>query len=111
MSDNHEHPEHPSGYEKTDTNILRITVVTVISVLVIVISVVILYDYFIRVKEEIIYEQELKPESPELLELRAAEADSLNNYILLDSAKGQYQIPIDEAMELVVKETSGTGGN
>ena len=110
MSENHDLQDHPSGYERQDTNVLRIMVVTVISVLVLIISGISLYSYFINVKEEIIYEQELQPESPDLLELRAAEQDTLHSYILLDSSKGQYLIPIDEAMELVVEERSGTAG-
>jgi len=108
MSDSHDHPQHPSDYEKKDTNVLKLTALTAISVVVIVVSIVVLYDYFIRVKEEAIYEQVLKPESPELLELQAAERDSLSSYILLDSAQGYYQIPIERAMQLVVEESAGT---
>ena len=108
MSENHEELEHPSGYEKEDTNVLRVTVLTMISIALITICVVTLYSYFINVKEEIIYERELKPVSPDLIKLKTAEADTLQSYILLDSTQGRYLIPIDRAMELVVKESSGT---
>jgi len=43
-----------------------------------------------------------------LAELRKKDAERLNTYAVIDRAGDSYQIPIERAMELVVKEYAGT---
>jgi len=43
-----------------------------------------------------------------LAELRKKDAERLNTYAVLDRAGDSFQIPIERAMELVVKEYAGT---
>lgn len=102
------HPSNPKGYEKQDASVRSLVGVIVVSVIVLVIAVVILYDYFISVREEVVYENVLQPESPDLKKLHAAEAEVLTSYRLLDSTKGTYQVPIDSAMALLAREAAGT---
>jgi hypothetical protein len=108
MSADQSHPTNPSGYEKRDANVRSLVGVLVISVVVIVIAVVLLYDYFIAIREEVVLENVLQPESPDLKALQAAEHEVLGNYRLLDSAKGTYQVPLDSAMVLLAREAAGT---
>ncbi len=105
MSDNPEHSGHASGgYEKRDVNLRNLSILTLIIVVSVVAISVGLYDYFTGVKEELLYETHMKPQSVELRELRAREAEALGSYTVIDSSAGQYQIPIDRAIELVADE-------
>jgi len=108
MSADHSHPTNPSGYEKRDVNVRSLVGVIIVSVVVIVIAVVLLYDYFIAVREEVVLENVLQPESPDLKVLQAAEAEVLTSYRLTDSTRGIYQVPIDSAMALLAREAAGT---
>lgn len=96
--------EHASGYEKKDVNIKQILFWTIAMVLAIILSLVLLNEYFLSVKEEMIYEEVLKPESLTLRDVRAKEDLLLNSYELIDSTTQVYRIPIDRAMELVAQE-------
>lgn len=108
MSADHSHPSHPSGYEKQDTSVRSLVTVIVVSVVVLVIAVALLYNYFITVREEVVRENVLEPQSPDLQALHASEDKVLNAYKLLDGEKGTYQVPIDSAMVILARQTAGT---
>lgn len=95
-----------SGYETKDINIKKTALYTIATVMLIVFFFVILNEYFISVKEEIIYETVLKPESISLKELKTLEDSVLTTYELIDTTKGIYRIPIERAIELSVSKTS-----
>ncbi|PTX94916.1 hypothetical protein DB345_11445 [Spartobacteria bacterium LR76] len=44
----------------------------------------------------------------ELAELRKKDSERLNTYAVIDRAGDSFQIPIDRAMELIVKKYAGT---
>lgn len=104
-----EHNDHPSGYEKRDVNVKALTIVAIVTVLVVVAMVVFVYNFFSEKRDEIVFEQQLLPKSQELLDLHAHEDSVLTNYRVLDSANGTYSIPIDSAIEILLRESSGTG--
>lgn len=92
------------GYEKTDINI-RLTVIwTIIAVVTLVVMVICLEEYFTYVKEQQYYESVLAPPSVELLKLLEQAELELNSYELIDTAKGLYRIPVDSAIELILRE-------
>jgi hypothetical protein len=93
-----------TGYEKRDVNLAKIILSGLGIIILIVVSLVLLSEYFVVVKEEHVYNMVLKPESTTLRDLRAKEAEALNSYKLLDSAKGVYRIPISRAMVLLADE-------
>lgn len=93
-----------AGYEKRDVHIGKTVWMTVLSVIVVVISVVLLNEYFVYVTEEIRHEHLLAPESTDLINHRANEDAVLRSHQLLDSAKGTYRVPIEQAMELIAAE-------
>jgi hypothetical protein len=91
------------GYEISDVNVRTIILIAVAVIVVVIISLVVLNEYFLSVKEEYVYDMVLRPESVTLRDLRAAEDEILYSYKLLDSAKGQYRIPIERSMELLAE--------
>jgi len=51
-------------------------------------------------------EEETTAERPSLAEHRGLEADTLNNYKVIDPGAGKVRLPIDRAMDLVVAENA-----
>ncbi|OGC10226.1 hypothetical protein A2V82_05860 [candidate division KSB1 bacterium RBG_16_48_16] len=92
------------AYEKTDVNVKKLFLVTLVVLVFVVIVIVAMNELFIFSKESQVYQAVLKPESAELRDLRAKEAEALHTYKALDAAKGVYQIPIDRAMALIAEE-------
>ena len=97
-----------AGYEKRDVNISMVIGLSVLSVVLLIIILVFLIDYFVESKEQMIYEAQLQPESADLNSLLVAEEEELTSYKVLDIERGVYRIPVDRAMELLVKEASNT---
>jgi hypothetical protein len=95
-----------AGYEKRDVNIVMVVGLSVFLVAVLVVILVLLMDYFVETKEQMVYEAQLQPESVDLKTLKAAEDKELNSYEVLDAEKGVYRIPVDRAMELLAREPS-----
>jgi hypothetical protein len=90
------------GY--SDINLKFISLLVLSSVLAIVIIIIFLNSYFIQEKERQVFELVLKPESLELRELHAVEYELLNSYKVIDSEKKIYRIPVERAMQLIIKE-------
>ncbi len=97
-----------AGYEKRDVNISMVIGLSVLSVVLLIIILVFLIDYFVESKEQMIYEAQLQPESADLNSLLVAEEEELTSYKVLDIERGVYRIPVDRAMELLVREASNT---
>jgi hypothetical protein len=97
-----------AGYEKRDVNILMVIGLSVFLVALLVVILVFLTDYFVETKEQMIYEAQLQPESVDLKTLLAVQKEELTSYKILDAKRGIYRIPIDRAMELLVREASST---
>ena len=95
-----------TGYEKHDINVPKVIGVSVFLIIILVAILIVLNDFFVSEKEKVVYETLLKPESNELLDLKAKELDVLNSYKTLDAERGIYQIPIERAMQLLAEEYS-----
>ncbi len=92
-------------YEIKDINLPKTFGYGLATVLLIVVFLVALNEYFIAVREDIVEEQVLRPESKALRELRSREDSLLSSYQLVDSANQTYRIPIERAMEVVAAES------
>lgn len=92
------------AYEKTDIHIPSTILWTIITVVTLAVMVICLDEYFTYVKEQQYYEAVLAPPSLELLKLQKQEDLELNSYELIDTAKGLYRIPLDSAIELMLRE-------
>jgi hypothetical protein len=95
---------HPTGYEKKDINIKKVTAYSFITIVLLIGTVVVIDEWFIKTKEEIYQEMVLEPKNQELLQLRARE-DSLLSTYGRDDSTGAYRIPIDSAIALTSAET------
>jgi uncharacterized membrane protein required for colicin V production len=93
-----------AGYEKKDVSVKGIALGTVALVLLIIAMVAFVRDYFVFNMEKEITQSILDNPSKELIAIQKSESEQLSNYKIIDSEKGVYQIPIDRAMEIVVKE-------
>jgi len=93
-----------AGYERKDINIKKILTVVVVIAFLLVVSVVWLNNFFVHSKEQMYYEEVLKPPSKKLEQLHEREQKELHTYAVLDSSKGIYRIPINRAMKLVAEE-------
>ena len=100
--------KNDAGYEKRDVNIFMVIGLSVLLVSLLIVILVFLIDYFVDSKEQMIYEAQLQPDSVELKSLLASEQEELTSFKILDAERGIYRIPIDLAMELLVKEASNT---
>jgi hypothetical protein len=100
-----EHDVHESvEHETTDVDLKGISLVAIISVVIIIVSLVLLDDLFVMWVENDKQEYVYSVESVELREIRAADAQKLNSYAVVDAEKGAYRIPIDQAMKLIADE-------
>lgn len=95
-----------AGYEKRDVNIFMVMGLAVVSVVLLTAILLFLNNYFVETKEQMVYVEQLQPESIDLKSLVDAEKKELSSYKILDAEHGVYQIPIDLAMKLLVKEAS-----
>ncbi len=93
-----------AGYEEQDVRIGRTALFILLGSVMLIAILVLLNEYFLAVKEEVVYEEVLKPESRSLMELRAREDSILTTYGVADSVKGLYRMPIDKAMEKMITE-------
>jgi hypothetical protein len=91
-------------YERRDANPRKIMIATVSLLAVVVALIIGLTELFKMTVEEQITEAVLKPPSVQLLDIVAKEQEVLNNYKIIDAAKGVYQIPIDSAIKIVAEE-------
>ena len=94
-----------AGYEISDVNVGKIVGLGAGIVVFLIIAFIVLNSFFIKSKEDLVYERVLKPGNPKLIELQQKEEKILNSYGVVDSAKGVYRIPIDRAMKLVAEES------
>jgi hypothetical protein len=109
-------PPHGPGHETTDVNIgavgkfgLGLVIVTLLSVVLIVG----VFKFFIARDDrqvqtvdpvKLFPSPQLLPDEPKTLgEIKAAEAKILNGYGWVDQQKGVVRIPVEQAMDLLVK--------
>jgi hypothetical protein len=98
--------KHRVRHEKRDVNLIAVAGIAVIMIVVFIVVLVLLTDYFIKSKEEIVHEKQLKPESVDLKSILTEENEILSTYELLDPAKKIYRIPIKRAMQILAEEST-----
>jgi len=93
-----------SGYEKKDIKAIPIIGYAIGIIVFLVVVILILNNYFMAAKEELVYNVYLKPESSEIRDIRAIDIENLTTYKCLDKKRGVYRIPIERAMQLLAEE-------
>ena len=93
------------GYDTEEPKSAAIAIFGVAVVALLAIVVLALHFYFGRVRDQQVYQRVLAPESEDLVNLRNREVGQLyGGAQYSDRQKGTVQIPIDRAMEIMVKE-------
>lgn len=95
-----------AGFDADEPNTRGILVFLLSMVVIFIVVVLGVTYYFKYVYEQAEYEKVLAPPSEQLQELRNREDWNLTHYGYADKAKGQVRIPLDKAMELLVKEAA-----
>jgi len=99
------HPELESpGYERKDTNVLKLTVAVLVILVTLVFSIIWLDHYFFVSKTAMLQERVHSLRNPLLVETRAKDTGVLQSYGVVDAAAGRYRVPITEAMRLIADE-------
>jgi hypothetical protein len=101
------HPDdHPHAYDRREPNYTFLTLFSVTAVVLFVLTVAGVTLYYRLYSDNTTYEKVLAPPSQELKAVRDREDRELHTYHSIDKAQGKVRIPIDRAMELLVKESA-----
>ena len=92
-------------YEKRDTNGGIVLLISVVSVILLTVILVFLNEAFIFQKEKLYKKVALSPESIILREVNVKQAEQLNSFSIVDSAKGLARIPIDAAIKIMADKS------
>ena len=90
------------GYERQDIPVKPVLIGGLLFIVTVLITLLLLYEYYIRVIDSATYDFKLSRKPMKLNELREFEKDNLNNYKELEEDK--YQIPIERSKELMLNE-------
>jgi hypothetical protein len=93
-----------TGYDRHDPNTRFIALLGLVTIVVLIAAVFGVQYYYDRMYDEQVYVKEMEPKSEALEDLRAREDEQLHSYQYIDREKGTVRIPIERAMELLVKE-------
>ena len=89
-------------YERQDIPVKPVLIGGLLFIVTVLITLLLLYEYYIRVMDSATYDFKLSRKPMKLNELREFEKDNLNNYKELEEDK--YQIPIERSKELMLNE-------
>jgi hypothetical protein len=95
------------GFDATEPGVRAIALSGAVIVILLIGIILALQAYVDDARQQEIFVKQLQPVSEELKTLRAREDAELTNYSYTDRAKGQVRIPVERAMELLVKEAAG----
>ena len=90
------------GFERQDIPVKPVLIGGLLFIVTVLITLLLLYEYYIRVMDSATYDFKLSRKPMKLNELREFEKDNLNNYKELEEDK--YQIPIERSKELMLNE-------
>lgn len=97
-------------YERRDVNAKTVLIYTFAILFLLIGFITMIHEFYIQTTEATVEEQVLTQSNEALQTLREQEAEMLNNYKLIDSEKGIYQIPIDRAMDILAAEAAAEAG-
>jgi hypothetical protein len=89
-----------SDYDKTEAKTGHVAAIGIVGILLLVIAMYWIFQYFRATTEKQMERAALTP-SMDLEQLHAREDSILSSYGVIDSAKGIYQIPIQQAMKIM----------
>src|SRR5271170_663644 len=109
MSEHLEHtaPQHAAdvGYDRDEPSGRPLFLLTAIAAVTVAILIALVTAFFNHAEQDAFQDRVLAPPSNMLVSLHEREDKQLYSYQFIDRAKGTVQLPIDRAMELVIKES------
>jgi hypothetical protein len=104
------HPSENMGHEMSDFTWTTVMWLVPISVVTLIAFVLVSLYWFRGAKDSELSDKQAQVDLSQLSLLRAKENEVLTSYKWIDKEKGRVQIPIERAMELVVKEHENIPG-
>jgi hypothetical protein len=90
--------------EADSINTRLVAVITAASLLILIATILGLQVLFFAMSDTEVAKKDPQAASSVLADYRASQQEKLEGYKVLDPAKGIYAIPIDRAMDLVIRE-------
>lgn len=97
-------------YERRDVSTKTVFIYTFVILFLLIGFITMVHEFYIQTMEATVQEQVLTQSNEALRMLHEQEAEILNNYKIIDSEKGIYQIPIDRAMDILAAEAAAEAG-
>jgi hypothetical protein len=94
------------GFDRAEPSAGAIAIFAVGSLFLLVLTILAIQQYFDHIWNEAVYQKVLAPPSEQLREVRGRDDWNLTHYMFLDKPSGQVRIPIDQAMELNLKDAA-----
>jgi hypothetical protein len=94
------------GFDRAEPSAGAITAFMIGSLILLVLTILAIQQYFDHIWNEAVYEKVLAPPSEQLREVRGRDDWNLTHYMYMDKTSGQVRIPIDQAMELNLKDAA-----
>ena len=97
-------PTDGASFDRQEPRAMLIALFTVASIVALVLILVVVQIYYQHGRDQQITEKVLVPVSKDYTDLRSREDSNLNSYGYINKEKTQIRVPIDQAMDLIVKE-------
>ena len=94
------------GFDRAEPSVGAIFGFAIGSLILLVITIFAIQQYFDHIWNEAVYEKVLAPPSEQLREVRGRDDWNLTHYLYMDKASGQVRIPVDQAMDLLLKDAA-----
>jgi hypothetical protein len=94
------------GFDRAEPSAGAIAIFAVGSLFLLMLTILAIQQYFDHIWNEAVYQKVLAPPSEQLREVRGRDDWNLTHYMFLDKPSGQVRIPIDQAMELNLKDAA-----
>ena len=94
------------GFDRGEPKAGSIAAFAIGSIVLLILTIGALQQYFEHAWNQAVYEKVLAPPSEQLKDLRNRDDWNLTHYMYMDKKSGVVRIPVDRAMELIVKDAA-----
>jgi hypothetical protein len=101
-----QHHDPKEGFDRAEPAAGSIALFAIGSLVLLILTIVAIQVYFEHIWQEAVYEKVLKPKDPELMDLRNRESWNMTHYGYMDQKSGVVRIPVDKAMDMVMKDAA-----
>lgn len=98
--------DHPHAFDRREPNYWFVGGFALAAVVLFGVTMAAIQLYYYIMRDQMVYERVLAPESQELKAIRTREDSILHSYKVVDQTKGTVRIPIERAMELTIQEAA-----